>query len=279
VKEMGARAPRREERGARPGRGGRRRGLAAGGRALAVLFIAAGIAFLGLLAGGEHRTARARSGGDPMAGYYGEEMPRYPGAEEVPAGPSSRVGGARVRMSYFSTEDSPRKVGRFYADNWRARRLFVREDVTHIGGVVSGIDQANKKVYQVLLAVRGKRTAVFPSVTSTPLSALEPSGEVPPVPLFPGSRATLDLGSDEGENRARVFLSVNDGTLAENEAHYARELRARGYLPENKKQPEEMPEDSRILLFRKEGSEVTVSLAALGKKGVRVHLVEVGSVN
>ena len=255
----------------------RRRAAPAAVRTLTVLFFCAGIAFLGLLGGGDYPEAVARRTMDPMVGYYGDDMPRYPGVRELPAGPNNTVGGAAVRMSFFNSEDEPDKVARYYEDAWRTRQLYVTSDVTHKGGVVSALDASGGKVYQALLSVRGKETMVFPSVTSSPLAAMaDTTGELE-VELFPGSTSVLNLGSEEAGHRSRVSMSVNDGTLDENEAHYRKVLSAAGFLREVNKQPEKMHQGHRILVYRKEGSEVTVNLTALSEKRTKVHMAQVGS--
>lgn len=246
-------------------------------RVLLVLFLCAGIATLGLLGGGEHRLAGARRGGDPMAGFFGPDMPRYPGGDEAPFGTESAVGAASTKLSTLQTEDEPVKVGRFYANFWRQRRFFVREDVTHMGGVVSAVDAHNGLIYQLLLSVQGSRTLGFPSQTKNPLAVNRSDGASPPVPLFPESQTTLAFASGEKDKRARMHLSVNDGGLEANVAHYRRELQNAGYSEETRKQPEALGPDHRILVFKKEGSEVTVNLAALGGRRVRVHLMLVES--
>jgi hypothetical protein len=250
------------------------------GRVFVVLFLCAGIAFLGLLAGGEHKEATAWRQ-NPMAGFWqGKQMPRYPGAREAPAGASSNVGGAQVKMSFLTTEDDPDKVARFYRRYWRARRFFVRDDVTHVGGVVSAVDVEGGQIYQALIMAQKGRTMVFPSVTHSPLAAMETSGaaQQAPVLLFPESRAVINLGSKEADTAAKVSLSVNDGGLELNEQHYRRELRARGYKEEINKRPK-LPEGQRVLLYRKGSREVTVNITALDKKHkrVRVHIMAVGS--
>ena len=255
-------------------------------RALLVLFLCAGIAVLGLLAGGEHRKARARWEKNPMVGYYPEGMPHYPRVRELPAGKSTSVGRARVRMSYFTTEDGPDRVADFYARFWRARRFFVRDDVTHVGGVVSAVDAHKGRVYQALITVRGGHssktgasaptTVVFPSVTTSPTRAMESLDREPPVPLYPESRAVIHLGASEGKTGARVVLSVNDGGLEANLDHYRRVLRGAGYRPENRKNEKPLGEQHHILVYRKEGSEVTVNLTAMGEDRVRVHMMVVG---
>ena len=245
-------------------------------RTLLVLFFCAGIAFLGLLAGGEHRPAAGQRHKDPMMGYYPTDMPRYPGAREIPAGPAGSVGKASVRMSVFSTKDDPAKVARFYASFWQQRRLFVREDVTHVGGVVSAVDSGGGRIFQAMLVRRGERTMVFPSVTSAPLAATDTTTP-PPVPLFPDSRAVINMGNKEGGTQAQVTLSVNSGTLRDNVVHYRRELSAAGYRQEIQQKPKALGPNHHVLLFRKEGSEVTVNITLLSEKQVRVHIMEVKS--
>ncbi len=245
-------------------------------RTLAVLFFCAGIAFLGLLAGGEHRPAAGQRNRDPMMGYYPADMPRYPGAREVPAGPAGNVGHTRVRMSVFSTKDEPAKVARFYGNFWQQRRLYVREDVTHVGGVVSAVDAGGGRIFQAMLVRRGERTMVFPSVTTSPLAAADTTAP-PPVPLFPDSKAVINLGNKEGGTKAAVTLSVNSGTLRDNVVHYRRELRAAGYTQEIQQRPKALGPNHHVLLFRKEGSEITVNITGLSEKRVRVHIMEVKS--
>lgn len=250
------------------------------GRTLVVLFICAGIAFFGLLAGGDHRLATARLQHDPMDGYFGVQMPRYPGVQEVPAGPASTVGKARVRMSFFATADEPAKVARFYSRYWRQRSYYVREDITHVGGVVSAVDVEQGRIYQVMISTRGERTMAFPSVTTSPLRAMETDDErALSVPLFPESKAVINLGSKEGNVNARVSLSTNSGGLGENVDHYRRELRNRGFVEEAKQKEEELGPGQRVLLFRKGSREITVNLTAMDPAGkrVRVHIMEVGS--
>jgi hypothetical protein len=129
----------------------------------------------------------------------------------------------------------------------------------------------------VLLGVQGKRTLAFPSQTRSPLAAGQASEGSAPVPLFPDSKTLLALGSSEGDKRARMHLSVNDSGLEANLSHFRRELQADGYVEESRKQPAGIGPEHRILVFRKEGSEVTVNLVTLGGRRVRVHLTRVES--
>lgn len=246
-------------------------------KTLSVLFLCAGIAGLGLLTGGDHPVARAV--GDPLRGYFPGQMPRYPGVRELPAGRSTRVGPNRTRMSYFVTDDEPAKVGDFYAAYWRRRRLWVREDVTHRGGAVAAVDVEHDRIYQLLLVRRGDSTLAFPSVNSDAVRLGTPSrAKRPPVPLFEGSRTLLDVETSAAGNRARLWVAVGDGTVAEHLAHYRSALVAAGYARQAISRGKAGPprgEGERMRIYRhRDGSELTLSVAALGKRRTRVQIVE-----
>jgi hypothetical protein len=253
-------------------------------RLLLGLIYFAGMGSLVLLADGERRLASARGGGDPMAGYFSAGMPRYPGAEEIPAGGASRVGQARLKMAFFATEDDPDKVARHYAAAWRARRFFVREDVTHRGGFVSAIDAASGLVYQVLLQISPgsdgrSRTLVFPSETALPGRAADVQTP-PPLPLLVNSRVLLTLQSREGGHRSLMHLSVNEGGLEENLAHLQREAQAAGWQREKGATASgaaaAFGPGHHMLIFRKPERELTIDLSVAAGKQVRVHQLEMG---
>jgi|GEM_PF-3755497 hypothetical protein len=243
-------------------------------RVVTVLIISAGIAFLGLLSRGDERKAIA--GLNVMDNYFPADMPHYPGVKEVPAGPSSQMGGARVRMSQFTTDHDPYKVASYYSKYWRSHRLWVNADVTHRGGVVSAIDVQKGQVYQLLLTLRGKQTWAFASLTRMPGQALKTETQEPPLKLMPGSKAVSAFSTQAGGQRARVNISVNEQGLDQNLAYYRAELRRAGYTPERAASTP-LGAGHKILIFSDMGgNEITVNLAILGGQRVRVHMMAVG---
>jgi len=249
------------------------------GRILLVLFCCAGIAGLGLLTGGDHPVANALRHRDPMAGYYGPNMPRYANVQEVPVGRDTRVGGSRVRMSRFITRDDPAEVADFYARFWRRRGLWVRDDLTHRGGTISAVDPEHGTILQVLLVVGSEGTTnVFPSVTDGPGQAMDRSAAGPPVPLFPDSRVVMNVSTVVHSNRARTLLSRNNGTLEQNVAHYRKVLSSGGFTEDLSRRAtsgDETPDGApRMLVYRgRGGEEVTVNISATAGKQSRVYIV------
>lgn len=247
------------------------------GRVLTVLFLCAGIAYLGLLTGGEHRQAVAKR--DPLAGFYPPDMPRYPQVREVPAGRTT-VGRSPLRMSYFSTDHEPGRVGDYYAAFWRKRGFWVRSDVSHVGGMIAAVDSKHGYIYQVMVRRQGKHTLVFPSVNTAPMDLLR-RGEDPPVRLFKDSKVLTNTVSKAGSNRAQVVLTTNPGTLEDNRVHYRAELSRLGYVEssrkvEQNKLPASMRE--RVLVYRaKDGAEITIALSELDKEHTRVHITHVAA--
>jgi hypothetical protein len=251
------------------------------GRTLVVLFFCAGIAVLGLLGGGEHRRATARRGQEPMTGYFPPDMPRYPEVRELPAGPRTEFGGSQMRMSFFTTDDEPARIAGFYGRFWRSRRLFVREDITHLGGVVSAIDEAKGFVYQVLIMSRGGHSVVFPSVTQHPMAAGQRTKQPPPVALFPESRVLYSLASRDEGLGSQIVLAISEEGLHENLKHYRSALVAAGYQAENdparKDQGKPVTGGTlHVMVYRDDaGAEITVNLTALDEDRVRVHIMKV----
>ena len=183
------------------------------GKIFAVLFIAAGAAFLGLLGGGEHRAVRA--GGDPMAHFWPAPMPQYPGAAMRPIGDQT-VGASPLKMAYFTTSDSPAKVADFYAGEWRRAGYYVSEDVTPKGGAVSGYNAADGMMHQVVMVVREGRTTVFPAIATQPVNLLDQAAAPPEVPIYPGATGMLVTGARDPIGRSHTVTYLDEGPLAAN---------------------------------------------------------------
>ncbi len=252
-------------------------------RSVSVLFFCAGISSLGLLDGSEYRSAEALSNSDPMRNYYPQEMPRYAGVQELPVGANTRIGGAQLRMSYFTTEDDPIRVARYYSNAWRHLRLWVRSDVTHLGGVVSAMDAARGVMYQLMLARTGKVTFAYPSMTRSPLKAVDQGSAGLPFALRPGSTVLSNVTTGAYDARGRIVLSVNKGTVVENVRYYRAALKQAGYRADvlaravpNKPMRTEV--DHEVLIQRNEvGSEITIQLMRLSSKRTRVQVTLVNA--
>ena len=248
-----------------------------------VIFVCSGIAFLGLLAGGEHTKAQAKRDHDIMKGYYGVPMPRYPGAKEYPLSQEMAVGQSPMKMSYFVTRDDPLKVARYYADRWRVANYHVTNEVTLVGGNVSAMDIKTGVIRQVIITKQSEdRYMVFPSVTRQP-HAVKTSvagklglGEKPPV--FPGSEGVMSFGSDDPKTNTKVTRFVNFGGMKANVDFYKNEMASRGWTL--RKLVDELPvvgKKHQLLIFQKGLQEVTVNFTSVSEESdqVRVHITHV----
>jgi hypothetical protein len=172
-----------------------------------VVFIAAGIAFLGLMAGGQHKGARARKEVDRMRGHFPAVMPQYPGAKEYPMGGSLTVGPNRLKMSYFHTRDDTLRVASFYASQWKAAGYYVTEDISPAGGVVAAYDPAKGILRQVLIKHKGETTAVYPSLIMEPLRpATGTHATSADVPLYSGAEGVLRFGARDPGHQRKVTM-------------------------------------------------------------------------
>jgi len=239
--------------------------------------LAAGIALLGLLSGGEHPVVRAHEDVDLMRGYYPVPMPHYPGATEFPLGRQLRAAGTPMKMSYFFTRDDPLKIGRFYTGHWRQAGYHVTEDITWRGGVVAAYDPATGILRQVLIRRRGNRSSVFPSVLERPMRPSTSSGDrSKDVPLYPGSEGVISFDSKDTGFHGRVTMSTNYGGMANNVEFYRTKLPAQGWHEMESNTPSPLPpEDGQTLRFHKGSRELTVAITLLdSEQRVRVYLAE-----
>ncbi len=242
-----------------------------------VVFVAAGIAFMGLLAGGQHRGAEARHEVDLMRGHYPFPMPRYPGVKEYPMGSSLTVGSSHLKMSYFHTRDDTLKVASFYAGQWKAAGHYVTEDISPQGGVVGAYDPARGILRQVLIKSASGTTAVYPSMLTEPLRPATGSyATSPDVPLYPGAEGVLRFGARDPGHRSKVTMYTNYGGLANNVEFFRSNLPEHGWREvKSKGQPLLPTEFHANMTFHKGKRELTLNITQMDKEGrVRVHMAE-----
>lgn len=241
------------------------------GRIFAVLFIAAGTAFLGLLTGGEHLPVRAAD--DPMARFWPVPMPKYPGSAPRPIAADQRVGSSALKLAYFTTTDSPAKVGDFYAGEWRAAGYYVSEDITPKGGSVSGYDAVAGMMRQIVMMRKEGRTLVFPAVATDPVKLLDRDAVPPEVPIYPGATGVLVTAAKDLMARTQVITYLDDGPLEANLNFHRTELARRGWVDETRPlPPKAQADDARILVYTRDGAELTVNLLKLDEQRTRVHV-------
>lgn len=246
------------------------------GKVFAVLFIASGAAFLGLLTGGEHRPVGAAE--DPLAHFWPAPMPRYPGANERPIAADQKVGQSGLKMTYFSTTDSPAQVGDFYAGEWRRAGFYVTEDVTLQGGSVSGYDVALGMMRQIVMLVRNGRTLVFPAVATSPVKMLDASAAPPEVPIYPRASGLLVTGARDPLARSQSVSYLDEGPLEANLTFYRAEMARRGWTDETRQSSsKQIGEDVRILVYTRNGAECTVNFLKIDEARTRVLVTLVKS--
>lgn len=245
------------------------------GRIFAVLFIASGIAFLGLLTGGEHLPVRAAE--DPMLRYWPVPMATYPGAVMRPIAADQRVGASALKMAYFTTADPPARVADFYAGEWRNAGYHVTEDVTFKGGTVSAYDAVAGMMRQVVMMAKNGRTLVFPAVAVEPSRMLDRSAVPADVPVYPGAWGLLVTQARDPMARSQVVTYIDDGALEANLNFYKSELGRRGWLDQTKPLPSQYKsDDGHILVYGNgDGAEMTINLLKLDDTRTRVHVAVV----
>jgi hypothetical protein len=250
-----------------------------------IVFVASGIAFLGLLSGGRHDRAGARrSSVDPLQGHYDAPMVRYPGVREYPLAGDLKVGGSGMKMSYFQTEDDPIKIASFFVSHWKTLGYHVNEDITLEGGVVGAYDPATGQLRQVLIRSQGGKSMVFPSLMAQPLRPAQggaAAGEAEDVPVYPGSEGVLHFGARDPGHRSHVIMFTNHAGLANNVGFYRSRLPEVGWKEVAQKAGGLLPEQvAQSLTFQKGNRELTINLTVVDTSNrVRVHVAEASGVD
>ena len=242
-----------------------------------IVTIAAGIAFLGLLSGGQQKQARARQDVDLMQGHFPAPMPRYPGAKEFPMGKDLKVGASGMKMSYFHTRDDTLKIANFYGNLWKTAGYHVTEDITMKGGVVAAYDPAKGTLRQILIKRRDGKTMVFPSVMMEPIRP-NTSGDTAggDIPLYPGAEGVLRFGSRDPGHRSQILLFTNYGGLVNNVDFYRTRLPEVGWKEAVSKAKPLLPSQfHQTLTFHKGARELTLNITQIDtSQRVRVHITE-----
>jgi hypothetical protein len=241
------------------------------GRIFAVLFIAAGTAFLGLLTGGEHLPVRAV--GDPLAHYYPAPMPHYPGVTERPIVGEQTVGGSSMKMTYFSTRDIPARVNDFYAGEWRRAGYYVTEDITPKGGMVSAYDSVEGLMRQVVILARTGQTLVFPAMVTEPVRVMETTSVPPELPLYPGASGMVVTAARDAIGKSHTVSYMDDGAIEANVTFYKAAMQRGGWQDETRAETnKDVGDDVRILVFTRDGAECTVNFLKVDEAHTRVHV-------
>jgi hypothetical protein len=241
------------------------------GRIFAVLFIAAGTAFLGLLTGGEHLPVHAA--GDPMVHYWPAPMPEYPGATARPIVGDQTVGGSTFKMAYFSTKDSPAHVGDFFGGEWRRAGLHVTEDITPKGGSITAYDPTDGLMRQVLIVARQGQSLVFPAVVTEPVKVMAPTALPPEVPIYPEATGVVVTAARDPLARSQVVTYLDSGSMDANLTFHQAEMTRRGWTDETKARThKDVGDDVQILVYTRDGSECTINFLKLDETRTRVHL-------
>lgn len=232
-----------------------------------VIVASAAIATLGLLHGGGADVPEAQAT-HPLDDHFDPLMPRYPRVAELPLGERLEAGDGAMRMSHFSTTDSPLRVARYYQTVWEQEGLSVHHDVSPSGGVVGTFDPRAKMARSVTILAHGGRTWVFPATVERPLDVARAGdmGEDDGLPVFPGSSKGLTLRtSDAGQGTSLVATYTNSGGLTKNVEFYRREMQSRGWNESEVPSFEELGSD-RMLTFQRGDQRCDIDLTSVGEE-------------
>lgn len=228
-----------------------------------IIVAAAAIATLGLLRGGGELPEAVAN--HPLDDHFDSMMPRYPRVAEFPLGEQLNAGDGAMRMSYFSTEDPPLRVARYYRTVWEQEGLKVHHSVSPAGGVVGTFDPRIKAARSVTIVSKAGRTWVFPATVERPLGTANPGdlGASAGLPVFPGSSRGMTLRTSDMGRESLVTTSSNDGGLSKNLSFFRTQMSSEGWQELEVTDFEEL-EGHRSLSFERGEDRCFVNLTPFG---------------
>lgn len=226
--------------------------------------------------------ASADRQGRSMHRFWPAPMPTYPMAREMPMSDDMVMGQARMKMAWFRTPDEPLKVAHFYEGVWETAGYYVTREVHPHGGKVAALDLKTNLLRQVVMTRDGDQTSVYVSLIMGSASQLMSGASVDSaLPMMPGAEGVTQLGSRDPLANTSVVAYLNRETLEDNVVFYQKEMAARGYQLSRdqaklKSLTAELGTGIHVLIFTREGEEVTVSISPLEESQLtRVNLTRV----
>jgi hypothetical protein len=182
----------------------------------------------------------------------------HEGPAQIRIGDSLEVNGQPMRLSLFSTGDSPERVIAFYTSTFLERGLL---PVTFSGHVSVFDPKDGMQRFVTAVAQPNGETLVLVGSTNPrkpPLLLRSPKASKVPVPE--NSRAFLGYASDDDGVHAESAQFVTSQSPSDVAAFYRRAMQADGFHERAESAPA-------FLQFEKDGESVSAGIQALDEKG------------
>lgn len=189
-----------------------------------------------------------------------QPLPVYPGTKMVRVGNDLTIDGELYRIAYFTTKDSPRKVGRYFYERWTAGGYPVTVDGGfRKEGIVSAFFTREGLIRSVIVAAHGDHTigfAVLKDVWSAP-DAPSPTAFV----HIEGTLYSQEVSSRHGSLRERSFLV--DRGLGGVRADFVSQLEKQGFALLEERKATSKGHEVKHLTFASPHRRVRVALVGI----------------
>ncbi len=239
-------------------------------RLLLTAFLITAVTVLGIHNGTGSHEAHAADTSLP-ADYWPEPMTVYPGVSVMPLSSDMNLGrDNQVRMAWFTTEDEPLAVVKFYENHWNQAGYFVSRDVTPYGGRVSAVDPRTGVLRQITLSKEGGKTTVFMSMALSAPHDLDKTPE--DIPVYPGAESVISFTSNDALTSSDVVTFMDAGTAEDNASFYKNKLAELGYSLTK----ETTNNGVHMLVFSRAKEEITISVIwEASMKMSKVHVARI----
>jgi hypothetical protein len=233
---------------------------------LALLIIAAG-----LIIGGAWEDLQATGDGDPMRGYFSDDMPNFPGSSPAPLGKDLNFNDLPMEVAYFETEAAVAEVRDYYLNAFKKMSLMAHYDGGPGGAVVYGHDLKKKTQRLVAIQRQGARTFVFPSIMPMlAMPSLDPA-KAGGVFVVPGAVGYSAVSSREYGKASRMVAYQSPRDSAETASLITEGMKKLGWVPGTSA---DMSGGSQMLDFTSESGRASV-MVMNGRAGGAAVLMNV----
>ena len=187
--------------------------------------------------------------------YWPEPMAVYPGANLIPFSRDMNLGRDNaLRMAWFTTQDEPLAVARFYEDRWTTSGYFVNKDINPYGGRISSVDPRTGVLRQVTMSREGDMTTVFVSMLLGTPREVDRTPE--DIPVYPGAEGVISFSSNDVLTASDVVTFMDAGTVEDNVRFYKNRLAQHSYSLKRETERKGV----HMLVFSRGSEEITVSI-------------------
>ena len=205
-----------------------------------------------------------------------QPLPAYPGTVHTRIGNDLVIGGEYYRLAYFTTDDSMKKVARYFERQWREEGYPVTVDGDFEDeGVVSAFYTREGLMRSIVLRKHEGKTLAFSVLKDLWLQ--QPQVKADKLPALEGTVFSQDVMTRDDDGRTQHRAQLVEAPLDEARNRAVASWQNAGYTMVRETKVPLDGKQQRVLEFQRKGEQALVTLGEMDGKVTAVQQVWVGS--